>query len=456
MLSIEYHRGTILLNGYLEAESELGFVHDDRVGKSRAAAIWYRDLLVHLNREQIPFSDEIRAYSKFEGLIHTTEKTPRDYQSEAVEAWSETGRRGVVVLPTGSGKSFVAELIIAKANRSTLILVPTIDLVNQWYGVLSSAFNKPIGMLGGGEHTIEEITVSTYDSAYIHADKYGNRFGLIVYDEVHHLPSAAFSQTAEMYIAPMRLGLSATPERTDDAHNDLPWLVGPIVYRKEISDLRSGVLADYTVEKVDVELTYDETVRYNEARSAYTSFIGRRRIYMGGPNGWGRFMQAAAQSKDGRAALRGHRESREIMHQAAGKLDALEDIIERHPAGRVLIFTNDNHTAYRVSREFLVPCITHQTPTKERKGILSGFGDGEWRVIVTSRVLNEGVDMPAADVGVVISGTSTVREHVQRLGRILRPKEGKSAVLYELITVGTKEVDHSDSRRKHNAYSGTD
>ena len=134
------------------------------------------------------------------------------------------------------------------------------------------------------------------------------------------------------------------------------------------------------------------------------------------------------------------------MHQASGKMEALEEILDRHPQSRVLIFTNDNATVYRLSREFLVPTITHQTDAKERRETLEAFGDGRYRVIATSRVLNEGVDMPDADVGIVLSGTSTVREHVQRLGRILRPKAGKRATLYEVIASGTKEEAHSQSR----------
>jgi superfamily II DNA or RNA helicase len=173
---------------------------------------------------------------------------------------------------------------------------------------------------------------------------------------------------------------------------------------------------------------------------------------MGGRNGWGRFLREAARSKAGRAALKAHQESRRIMHQAVGKMDALEEILARHPNSRILIFTNDNATVYRISREFLIPTITHQTDAKERRRTLEAFGEGSIRVIATSRVLNEGVDMPDADVGVVLSGTSTVREHVQRLGRILRPKAGKRATLYELIASGTKEQDHSESRRDHEAY----
>jgi superfamily II DNA or RNA helicase len=99
-----------------------------------------------------------------------------------------------------------------------------------------------------------------------------------------------------------------------------------------------------------------------------------------------------------------------------------------------------------------VPAITHQTKTKERRAILQRFHAGEYTVLVTSQVLNEGVDVPAAGVGVVLSGTGSVREHVQRLGRLLRKFEGKQAVLYEVVARGTAEEFTSERRRQHHAY----
>ena len=452
MVTLSFHRGTLLLEGDLRTSANFGFVWDDRIGKERTEALWYRDLLQHLHDSGVSYQDDSRAYLRLPELVHNTEKEARDYQQEAVDAWEAANRRGLIVLPTGSGKTFVAELCIAQSKRSTLVVAPTIDLVNQWHRILTEAFGEGIGMLGGGQHDIQPITVSTYDSAYLHMDRYGNRFGLVIFDEVHHLPSGAFSQAAEMCTAPFRLGLSATPERTDDLHLDLTHLVGPEVYRRGIKELSGEVLADYETHRIEIFLTPEEAQAYSEARGTYSHFIGSRRIYMGGRNGWGRFLREAARSKAGRAALKAHQESRRIMHQASGKMDALEEILAKHPQSRILIFTNDNATVYRISREFLIPTITHQTDAKERRHTLEAFGAGVYRVIATSRVLNEGVDMPDADVGIVLSGTSTVREHVQRLGRILRPKAGKRATLYELIASGTKEQDHSDSRRDHEAY----
>jgi superfamily II DNA or RNA helicase len=105
-----------------------------------------------------------------------------------------------------------------------------------------------------------------------------------------------------------------------------------------------------------------------------------------------------------------------------------------------------------VSRRFLVPAITHQTKVRERSEILERFSDGRYRVVATSKVLNEGVDVPDASVAIVISGSGSVREHVQRLGRILRPRDDKQAVLYELVSQRTSESYTSERRREHDAY----
>jgi len=117
-----------------------------------------------------------------------------------------------------------------------------------------------------------------------------------------------------------------------------------------------------------------------------------------------------------------------------------------------LIFTADNATVYQIARRFLVPAITHQTKAKERRQLLDAFAAGELPILVTSRVLNEGVDVPAANVGIVLSGTGSTTENVQRLGRILRKYGDKQAVLYEVITRGTAEEFVSDRRRQHRAF----
>ena len=173
---------------------------------------------------------------------------------------------------------------------------------------------------------------------------------------------------------------------------------------------------------------------------------------MGGANGWNRFIQETSRSREGRAAFQAYREQRKLALAAPAKLELLERLLHRYRKDRTLIFTNDNATVYEIARRYFVPAITHQTKTKERKHILDGFQTGEYSVIATSRVLNEGVDVPAANVGIVLSGTSTVTEHVQRLGRLLRKHGDKHATLIEVVTRGTVEEFITERRRQHDAY----
>ena len=173
---------------------------------------------------------------------------------------------------------------------------------------------------------------------------------------------------------------------------------------------------------------------------------------MGGPGGWHQFLRVSARSKRGREAFSAWRESRRIVQGSGAKIRLLAELLARHREGRVIVFTHDNATVYELSRRLLIPAITHQTDTKERRKTLDKFSSGEWPVIATSRVLNEGVDMPEADVAIVLSGSNTVREHVQRLGRILRKGENKQAILYELVVANSLEERSSERRRSHVAY----
>src|SRR5207244_7061939 len=148
-----------------------------------------------------------------------------------------------------------AMMAIQKTGRPAMVVTPTIDLIAQWHGQLESAFGTKIGLLGGGSHEIEPITVATYDSALIFVERWGNKFGLLVCDECHHLPGPSYQMIAAASIAPFRLGLTATPERTDGQDALLPVLLGPIVYRREIAQLAGAVLAEYRTQRVLVELT---------------------------------------------------------------------------------------------------------------------------------------------------------------------------------------------------------
>jgi superfamily II DNA or RNA helicase len=140
-----------------------------------------------------------------------------------------------------------------------------------------------------------------------------------------------------------------------------------------------------------------------------------------------------------------------IASNSQAKVDKLEEILRSNPDERVLIFTQHNDLAYGISKRFLLPCITHTTGKEERLDILSGFREGSYRAIVTSNVLDEGIDVPEASIGVIVSGTGSSREFIQRLGRLLRKSEGKGqARLIELVSRETSETRTSSRRKRNN------
>lgn len=448
-----YHEGTVVLTG---ATPELlatlpGVKFDQRTDNYRAEGQAYRAIVEKLRADGLAYKDEARAWQPTPWPLRIS-RDPFPHQREAVAQWWNQGAQGVVVLPTGTGKTFVAMLAIQKAARPALVVTPTIDLMSQWYRELHLAFDVPVGLLGGGYHDIQPLTVTTYDSAHIHLGRWANRFGLVVFDECHHLPSATYSMAAVGALAPFRLGLTATPERADGAEAMLAGLIGPIVYRREITELTGQFLASYRTEKLYVELTQDEAAQYQQARDHYKQFCSMKGISLGSGDGLRRFIFESTRSREGRAAFESFQLQRKIALAAPAKLHLLEQLLDIYSRERVLVFTYDNATVYEISRRFLVPAITHQTKTKERKHILDGFLTGEYNCVVTARVLDEGVDVPAASVGIILSGTSTVAQHVQRLGRLLRKHGDKEATLIEVVTRGTVEEFASNRRRQHQAY----
>lgn len=450
-----FDSGTLIIEGPTpDADPNLpGVKFDARTRQFRAEAIWYRTIVEHLRSHKQPYKDTARAYEPTPWRLQVT-KEAFPHQIEGLQAWWQKGGKGVVVLPTGTGKTHLASMAIEKAGRPTLIITPTIDLMNQWYDELVLGFGTEVGLIGGGYHDVQPLTVTTYDSAYLNMDRLGNRFGLIVFDECHHLPGPTYGLAAICAIAPFRLGLTATPERADNAHTHLNQLIGEEVYRREITQLRGDYLAEYRATVLYVQLSEQERERYEQARELYRGFVQHSGINMSKPNGWGQFIFLAHRSPEGREAFRAYREQRELALAAPAKLNLLARLLERHNGDRVLIFTHDNATVYKIARQFLVPVITHQTKTKERREILLRFNAGTFPIVATSRVLNEGVNVPEANVAIILSGSGSVREHVQRLGRILRKSGDKEATLYEVITQGTAEEFTSSRRRQHDAYDG--
>jgi superfamily II DNA or RNA helicase len=368
----------------------------------------------------------------------------RDYQRTAVQAWRDAGDRGVIVLPTGAGKTIVALAAIAELAVSTLILVPTRVLLDQWARFLGMCWAHPIGRLGDGQRVVAPITISTYASAVTWAPRIGDTFGCVVVDEAHHVGAWCPREILEMLVAPSRLGLTATPP-DGVAASALARHVGPTVFECGIADLTGSALAPYTHETIGIALTPDERAAYRSTRGLFSAFYARAR--RDNPNlHWRQFVHEAQKSDDGREAVLAWRASRAVVAYPEGKRTKLRELLARHSNDRVLIFTADNATAYAIARELLVMPITCDIRRKERTEMLARFSSGECNALVSAQVLDEGFDIPDADVAIVVGGTSSQRRHVQRIGRVLRPRPGKHALVYEMVVENTAEVRHSIDR----------
>ncbi|CAN5788836.1 DEAD/DEAH box helicase family protein [soil metagenome] len=505
-MRIRFDRGTLVLEADVAGEDPSRIpdaTWDEESCAWRYPAHLYGSLIARLADTQVRISDELRIRSLDSACVDDSNETAaaparlspagseakargvdsiarrsewalpdlRWYQTEALAAWERT-RRGVLALPTGSGKTLAAISAIAKLAVTTLILVPTRVLLDQWVRVLEALSPHPIGHIGDGERKIEGITVATFASAVIWVPKIGDQFGLVIVDEAHHVGAWCPEEVLEMLPAPHRLGLTATPpdldkgrrrddklrftdgslasfderESAGDHENALTRLVGPVVYSLSIDDLRGNGLADFDLITVPIELAPDERNLYRENRAKFSSVFAPHQHATHGSS-WQDFVRDARRTRAGRDALVSWRSYRQLLSYSSGKRSMLRELLALHAGQRTLIFTADVATAYAIARELLVQPITHEIGKAERADVLARFRSGEISALVSAQVLDEGLDVPDADVAIVVGGSASARRHVQRIGRVLRPRDGKRARIYELAVNDSTELSYVSRRR---------
>ncbi len=370
----------------------------------------------------------------------------REYQREALDAWAKAGYRGVIVLPTGSGKTVVAIAGIAMLNVWSLIVVYTKEHVRQWMDSIRK-FTDAGGLVGayyGDEKRLSPITVTTYQTAYRKINVFADKFPLIVFDEAHHLPADKFRTIATGMPAPYRMGLSATIKREDGRHEELFSLLGGVVYSSTPHDLmKKGYLAPYRIVRVKVDPLPDEKARYEKLKKEYRILAAGRAFQE---------ILAAARKGDKTAieALRRHAEMREIIQSSKAKLKEVARIAldEAGKGRKVIVFTQYRKQAEEIAK-MTGGMLLHGGLDKDtRSRILDRFKNSDSGILVVTTVGDEGLDIPDAEVGILASGTGSSRQFIQRLGRLIRPMPGKTAVLYEVVLAGTSEEYQSRRRRQ--------
>ncbi len=433
-----------------------GTKFDDRNKVFRSYGLNYSEIIEYLKKSDLDFIDNVPDFIP-SPVFKIKDLELRDYQKQAIHNWGKSSMRGCIILPTGAGKTAIGIKAIQKVNASTLVIVPTIDLMEQWTNNISkylltdnnqNSQNISIGKLGGGENDLQAITVATYDSAYLRASTIGNQFKLIIFDEVHHLPAPGYRSIAEQFIAPYRLGLTATIEREDELHKLIPYLTGGVVFclgSQELSTQKH--LAEYVIDRIQVNLTSEEQTEYELNHTKF--LINIRQLGFKVPSLYNlkRLIMMSNKNKIARDAMLARNKANEIALNSKAKIDELQKILQQNKKIKTIIFTQNNKMVYELSNKFLIPHITYRTIKEERRNVLDGFKSGRYNVVVTSKVLDEGVDVPDAELGIIMSGTGSGRELIQRLGRILRPKQdGRKARLVEIVSKHTQETNTSSKR----------
>lgn len=457
LTKLAFSHGTLTLEGLAQAElaslfGPIGWVWDRRVSAWRCDAIEYVEVLRRLREAARGVDDQV---PRWKPVAWPKISLPplRDEQLAAVAAW-KTAQRGCIVMPTGTGKTEVALAAMAETGTSTLVVAPVRDLMYQWHRRILAGLGYDAGIIGDNVFRVRPVSVTTYDSACIHMEQLGDQFGLIVFDECHHLPGEIRRDAARMSAAPMRMGLTATPERSDGRHLDLEWLIGPMVYQLPIAEAKGQTLADYELVRIPVHLSPEERDRYDQCSRIVRRYLAERRK-VDPEYTWEDLCVETGRTAEARRALKAYHAKKAIEDRAEEKLRVLEDIFRLHAHEPCIIFAGSNAMARDVSRRFLIPCLLNHCGKRERLEILEGLETGVYPAIVANQVLDEGVDLPEVKVAVVIGGTASSRQAKQRLGRLLRKRGRSWAMLYEVVCADTNEEDRSRQRRRSDAFQGT-
>ncbi len=351
----------------------------------------------------------------------------RDYQRHSVEVFHAEGTReggsGVIVLPCGAGKTIVGIGVMQIVGAQTLILVTNTLSIRQWKNEILDKTDIPeedIGEYSGEKKEIKPITIATYN-IITHRKKKGgdfthfnifsaNNWGLIVYDEVHLLPAPVFRMTSELQ-AKRRLGLTATLVREDGLEEDVFSLIGPKKYDVPWKDLeKRSWIADAKCIEVRCDMEEQLRMKYSVADD---------------------------------------REKYRLASENPAKIKTIEMIIDEHSRTNILIIGQYIQQLEEISKYFDFPLITGKTPLMEREKLYHGFRTGEIPCLIVSKVANFSIDLPDAQVAIQVSGTFGSRqEEAQRLGRVLRPKEGDNmAFFYSLVSRDTTEERFGQNRQ---------
>jgi superfamily II DNA or RNA helicase len=379
----------------------------------------------------------------------------RPYQEEALNAWNQAGRRGVVVLPTGTGKTYVAlrvmlDELMANPQARVAVIVPYIALAQQWREKMRKVIGLNPGLYYGEEKRLRRVTIFVLNSAYLNP-RLLRLFNLVIIDEVHHLKGEKFQRIIHEVKDKAVLGLTATPEL-----RDLQYYV-PIIYNMSLAKAREKrAVVDIEIVSIYVDMTPEERREYMDIEKKMENvakLIERLRTSERPED------KAELEELETRYRILAGKRKR-LMSRIEEKRRRSVEIARSHAGERVIVFMESIESAEMMKRELVASGIKAETyhsqkSDADRRRILAAWGKA-FSVLVTVRALDEGIDVPEVSVAIIVASGTSTRQITQRLGRILRPAPGKEAArLYVLVARNTYEAEILSRIREIAGKSGS-
>ena len=355
--------------------------------------------------------------------------TLRDWQKESYSSWVQCGGNGIFLGCTGSGKSLAAMYCMQMKAVSTLIVVPTIALMNQWTEEIKKHYDLEcldLGNIGDGKRTIRPITIAVINSV---RDMDLSYWSMLILDEAHRYGSLENIRPIIENEFKYKLGLTATLKRSDGKHKELENLIGSVCYEYTTEDaVKEGVLSKFEIINIGIDLSPTEKDKYDKHTKAIDtdSFQGMFQAIndQSHPN-WHKAIRAVRATAWRKA----------VISNAQQKMDALIEIVKSEKGKKIIIF-NETIKMAELERKLLkkegFKSEIYHSKKKNQESI-EKFRAGEVNILVSVKSLNEGLDVKDVDVGIRVAGTSQDRDTIQRLGRGLRVVEGKEGAKYYQI-----------------------
>ena len=352
----------------------------------------------------------------------------RRWQVEALDAWRENSCKGIVGAVTGGGKTVFALACIRDFQPETaLVIVPTTALLDQWWEEAAAFFGldlDQINIIQGRRRVVRgTINIGVLNSAAKLKATWPEDGAMLVIDECHKAATPAFGAVLDLP-GKARLGLSATPERPYDEGltEMLVPKIGPVLYSYTYTDaLKERVIVPFELRNVVFDLEADRERDYRKVTSAIARAVDQH-------------------GRESPEAIALYLRRARILNLSPRRVELALRIVAAHPGERVLVFHEDVQACEVIAEVLQIHGVAaglyHSgLPLRVRSESLKLFREGGLRVLVTCRALDEGFNVPEAQVAIVAASTATRRQRIQRLGRVLRPAKGKDgAIVYTLVT----------------------